>query len=378
VDSTDSNRAARIHPLTSLRFFAAILVVFFHTLPEGAPGFPPGSFQWRSLSIWFASVSFFFFLSGYILAVVYLRGDNPLNSRKFWVARFARIYPLFLVTLVLATPSVLLPRIATYGFKKGSLMTLGTFCIHAVMLQAWIPRLGRTIDGPNWSLSVETLFYLTFPFLGSLLWKLRGARILLAALLIYLVNLVVVRAVSPILGENFAGMFPLLHLATFLLGILLARGQEEARNLSKARPVRPWQAYSALLIAIAGYVAVVDNLDHIPHLYVTDGLLAPVFACVIWGFSSADTQIARLFSLSWLVILGDASYGLYLIHDPIWRVFDRLHAQERPVLYLLYLGTSIGLSVLSFYFMEAPARRWLLRRLAVVPRETLEEASDAQ
>jgi peptidoglycan/LPS O-acetylase OafA/YrhL len=379
VDPGTSKRAARIHPLTSLRFFAALMVVLYHTLPSGTPGFSPSGFLGQSRSIWFASVSFFFFLSGYILAVVYLRGDKLLDRRKFWAARFARVYPLFFVTLVLATPSELVPHIATYGFSKGSFMTFRIFCIQAVMLQAWIPQLRHPIDFPNWSLSVETLFYLTFPFLGSLLWKLRGARIWVAALLIYVVNLVAVRTVAPMLGGDYSVFFPLLHLATFMLGILLARWQERTINPSHVPPVQHWQVYAALLIAIAGYVGVVGNLSHIPKEYVADGLLTPVFACIIWGFSSTDTRIARLFSLSWLVILGDASYGLYLIHIPVWEeIFVRLHAQEKPIMYLLYLGTCIGLSVLSFYFMEAPTRKWLLRRLAVVPRETLEEASDAQ
>lgn len=52
------------------------------------------------------------------------------------------------------------------------------------MLQSWTPRF-EVIDNPNWSLSTETFFYLAFPLLGVLLWELRGARIWIAALLIY-------------------------------------------------------------------------------------------------------------------------------------------------------------------------------------------------
>jgi len=44
----------------------------------------------------------------------------------------------------------------------------------------------------------------------------------------------------------------------------------------------------------------------------------------------------------------------------------------------LYLGTCIGLSVVSFYYFETPARQWILRRLHTRTKETMEAASDAQ
>jgi len=81
----------KVHPLTSIRFFAAFYVVLYHT----RWGVTPGSALDQSLSMGTASVSFFFLLSGYILALVYLRDGQPVPKRKFYVARFARIYPLY-------------------------------------------------------------------------------------------------------------------------------------------------------------------------------------------------------------------------------------------------------------------------------------------
>lgn len=372
-------QAARIHPLTSVRFFAALMVVLFHSFPVALPGFPPGALGQRWLSTWSVSVSFFFFLSGYILSVVYLRHGQPVNRRNFWAARFARIYPLFFATLVLDTPDVILWRIPVYGLKKAVLLTGWTFLFDLSMLQAWAPHF-RMICGANWSLSVEALFYLLFPFAGPALWKLRGKKLWLAALAIYAAGLAVAGAAGGRLDEFSAGVFPPLHVPTFLLGILLARWQQEVRERPQGTPAPNLHQYGVLLVALLGYVLVVANVGtHIPILLVYDGLLAPVFACIIWSLSFADSLIARLFSLPWLVVLGEASYGLYLIHGPVWWYFYWIFGFEKVrIWYPFYLCSCIGLSVLSFYFLETPTRKWLLHRMAVRPRETMEAASDAQ
>lgn len=73
----------RILPLTSLRFFAALFVVFFHTTPLALRARLPGVIA-QTLGLGFTSVSFFFTLSGYILAIVYLsRGGLSREGGSF-------------------------------------------------------------------------------------------------------------------------------------------------------------------------------------------------------------------------------------------------------------------------------------------------------
>lgn len=379
MDPAPKSQMGKIHALTSLRFFAALMIVLFHSFPVVFPGFPSGILGERWLSTWPVSVSFFFFLSGYILSVVYLREGKPVNKRNFWAARFARIYPLFFVALAMDTPNVIVWRIPVYGLKKALLLTSGTFLFDMSMLQAWAPHL-RRICGVNWSLSVEAVFYLIFPLAGPILWKLRGKKVWLAALAIYAAGLVLVVAVGGRFDADFSGVFPLFYVPTFLLGILLARRQKEVQSRPRWAPSPIWNLYGPLLVGTIGYILVVTNAKvHIPIVVVYDGSLAPVFACIIWAFSYADSWIARWFSASWLVVLGEASYGLYLIHGPIWWYFYWVfHFKRVWTWYPIYLIICIGLSVLSLYFFETPTRKWLLHRMAVRPRETMETASDAQ
>jgi peptidoglycan/LPS O-acetylase OafA/YrhL len=78
------------------------------------------------------------------------------------------------------------------------------------------------------------------------------------------------------------------------------------------------------------------------------------------------------------VVLGEASYGLYLIHIPVLHLFLQLGWVRVPMLFPAYLAIAIGLSVLSFYYFETPTRRWLLQQRKIHVKETMEMASDAQ
>jgi peptidoglycan/LPS O-acetylase OafA/YrhL len=70
-------------------------------------------------------------------------------------------------------------------------------------------------------------------------------------------------------------------------------------------------------------------------------------------------------SAKWLLVLGEASFALYLIHMPLYTIMRRLIEGLGGAGLLLYLVTCIGLSVASIYWLEIPARRWILDRLQV-------------
>src|SRR5260370_7164480 len=90
----------RLPALTSLRFFAALHVVFFHFLAFKI--LPSEGWLGQISSIGYVGVSFFFVLSGFILVYTYAGRDTP--ARDFWRARFARIYPAFAFSLLLTGP----------------------------------------------------------------------------------------------------------------------------------------------------------------------------------------------------------------------------------------------------------------------------------
>ena len=370
-------RPEKLHALTSLRFFAGLFVVAYHTLMiDRFPDIvPPDSFLGHFFFLGCVSVSFFFLLSGYILSMVYLVAGRAIRTGAFYRARFARIYPLYFLTLIVDTPNLLLPRIARYGLASALGKTAVTFLGNAVMIQAWIVAV-RGINNPNWSLSVEAFFYLIFPLAGVALSRLRGVGFWLTAAVIYVGGQAAVLIAVPHIAVSTSEILVPLHVSTFLLGILLASWQIRSRRAVRRTSHGAVSLVAAL--ATAAFLAVVVFYSSIPNETIHDGILAPIFVCYIWAFSHSDWLPARLLSARWLVVLGEASFGLYLIHMPVLHVFEHAGWSRMPAMYPVYLGTCVALSVFSFYYFETPMRKWILKRGDRHVKETMEMASDAQ
>ena len=194
--------------------------------------------------------------------------------------------------------------------------TTASFVASVLMLQAWFWRF-RGIDFPNWSLSVETLFYAIFPFIAVALWRLRGTRLWLSMAGIYIIGQAMVLIVASHVNRTAVGSFPLLHVSTFALGILLARWQTLDEQGSLWRPAKPVVVYAVVAAATAAF-ATLFLFPQIPEWSKNDGLLAPIFCAYIWSFAQPGNLLTALFSARWLVLLGEASYGLYLIHIPFY------------------------------------------------------------
>ncbi len=365
MSSTLPSRSATAIPdasrsLTSLRFLGALYVVFYHTLDPMAgpvsryPGVP------RILSLAYGALSFFFFLSGYILSVAHLVANRNIeDKRRFYVARFARVYPLFLLTLVLDTPDWFVAHARSFGGYVAAIgPTAGVFLEHVFMLQAWIPW-QRGIDRPNWSLSVEAFLYILFPFAAIEIWKLGRKGIVIFAAGLWLVQQVVVFLAAPHLSADTLMFLPVFHMPTFLLGMSLARWQqldtERIQSWSNAFVV---SLFLLSMILSAGFL-VWPGI--VPKQILNDGILAPIFALLILSVSVNGRTPAKLLAVWPLRELGDASYALYLFHVPIFHLVQRLHLPHLWSLYILYLAVCIGISVLSFHFFETPWRARISR-----------------
>jgi peptidoglycan/LPS O-acetylase OafA/YrhL len=359
----------RIYPLTSVRFFAASLVLFHHSVriflpvfsgrgvhrvPEDMAGIVSLAFP--------VSASFFFFLSGYVLSCVYLHNAQIVDKKKFFAARFARLYPLYFIVLVLDTPELLVSEVQRHGMKIGLTKTAEIFTANVAMLQVWNGSRLLRINHPSWSLCVEAFFYVCFPLLGVLLGRLRGAWVWMTALALYAGGQALVWGMRPYLGVRTVLTLPPLHLSTFALGILLARWQTMQLERKDKAQIRVWQVSTVLGLSAGGLLGSVLLIPFfgVPAPY-NNGLLAPIFAGFVWALSVIPTQLSRWLCGRWLVALGNASYALYLIHMPILSMF--LHFRwVTHAFYPVYLALCVGLSLLSFRHFETPARLWLLER----------------
>ena len=166
-DGASANAQQRRRPipaLTGLRFLAALFIVVYHEAPDHIPH-PPrliGNF----LDAGHVSVGLFFVLSGFILVYNYAPavGRRQRSPRSFLVARFARIYPVYLLGIALALPRFWQTVHESLTVRSSLVHTSTVTGASLLLIQSWFPSMAYQLNGPGWSLSAEAFFYLTFPF----------------------------------------------------------------------------------------------------------------------------------------------------------------------------------------------------------------------
>jgi peptidoglycan/LPS O-acetylase OafA/YrhL len=350
-----ADKRSPLPALTGIRIFAAYYVVMYHTGAGyfGRHGAPAAVL--RFLDKGYLAVSLFFILSGFILVYTYQgKISGAENILRFWEARFARIYPVYLLALGLMVPFA---KTITGGQRMAVLL----------MLQTWIPGrpdLQGAWNFPAWSLSVEAFFYLTFPliFLALNRMSLAGLRRLVALLL-------AVIAIGDLTRPAGLWYFAVTWVRYVPLPIFRVPEFTVGMALGLAFLRGPAWRHSGIVSICALLGAII--LLSLPLGAWTSVVVIP-FAVLLLSLAHQSGPIARILSGRMLVLLGSASYAVYLLQLPT-RIYTRLlfaqilHAPHNLDAFLSPCFLLI-LSVLVFLFWEEPARKFLRRSFGLRPR----------
>lgn len=285
--------------LTSLRFFAAMMVFLYHT----AHLFPWPHWPWLStlLGSGFSGVSLFFVLSGFLLAYNHQTVPSP---GRFYLLRFARIYPLYLFAFLCSLP---------FAFHQlGPRLTTVAGITDLLLLQTWFPSLVDRINTPAWTLSVEAFFYALFPLLLAPLSRIRRQSLAIALLWLLAITpgLLLHHAIP---ARTIPALSPLLHtppfrLCEFLLGMLLGiRYRRQPTHTANPTPA---------LAALALSLAILFTRPFWPLESFRDGLLALPFGLLIYALAGLRS---RLLTTPFLQLAGESSYAFYLLQLPFFR-----------------------------------------------------------
>lgn len=331
--------------LQVLRAVAALAVLFHHMAPHWQT-----SAQLAFTTPWmhwgFAGVDVFFVLSGY---VVYQSADKASHVwNAFLLRRALRIYlgywPVLALTALLAA--------VTHRWPSASVMTRSALLLQPNLFENWVPT--------AWSLTYELYFYLWVALvcLFAPRWRLPVMAVAAVALLAWNLGWYVL-AYEVVYGGQQPWRFTLTGLgAEFLAGAIWAHVRRRHAWLGSAR-LAPWfLALGALLLA---YGFGVGSLS--PMYDRVEGMRAITFG--VAGFGALLVALA-LADRGWrapagLVRLGDASYGLYLLHPLLLSVMGYLrfhhvpHTSWAQNLFLLLMPVGIGaVSLLWFRWVERP------------------------
>ena len=344
--------------LTGLRFFLALWVILHHLtghkmmLEQWELGLP--ALAQSIIRGGYLAVQTFFILSGFVLAQSCARTTWNRNSLiRFGMARFARIYPAYLLSMLVVSRFVIetLQQPGRTIYQKAVL--LGDY---GFVLLGWMGSLNVGWNTPAWSLTCEIFFYLCFPLL--FLW-LRNAGLL------KLLGALALAIVVPVLLANAhvpPYWKPIHHLGDFTAGIaaaglfdLLCRRVPRARN-------------NGLLLVLAAFVAGVVLISQ-PRLL--DGMpfdlntaLRPLNVAALIGLALGGGFIADFLSTKPAEYLGKASYSMYIMHVPLlwWYsryAFHKLGPAPHGLTAFVFLTGVITASSLVFSYVESTANLWL-------------------
>jgi peptidoglycan/LPS O-acetylase OafA/YrhL len=369
--------------LTSLRFFAALMILCVHSFQ----GFGIDiTFRGQAPATW-QGVSCFFVISGFIM--VYVHSSLPdFESRvRFWVARLARIWPTHFVSFlafVLVFPACLMLPDAL----RNALLNLG-------MIHSWFlsQPTYSSYNTPSWSLAVEMFFYACFPFLLQNLkttwkWKL-VASLVLALSQIALCTYKIYphfesfgTAVPPLLNID-----PLSRVFEFMLGMAVGLYFLQSNFLSDKSALQTtlWEIFATVLVAASIAMPIWwQSNQHMLYLEPFRGWMhycgvAPAYGLMVFMMARARGLVSRILEWRPLVFLGEISYSTYLFHYPVL-LFFLIHFPKfiaRNNLWfveLVWLSAVVAVATVNHKLVEVPARKLIIGLYASTKYARVERA----
>lgn len=371
--------------LTPLRGIAAMLTVIFHVnLFLGNGLAPTGSTM--LISRMYLMVDFFFILSGFIMCHVYGNlftvSVKKKDFKKFTIARFSRVYPLHFVTLMyvillffvssrLGIPEIQSIQIADNWYTVITNLLL----LQSMNLHNWF-----TWVHASWSISTEWWAYMLFPFLVRPFMKLGSTARLMVCLACFggylcityfLVPLVTVppeisfaRIDPTLLSVNVAYQYGFVRcLCGFVLGMMMYQGFtiEWAKNILG-------NGLTMLMLALAIFTCM--------HFGLPDVITLSFFPFLLLAGAYGSAGINKILNLKALQRLGDWSFSIYLVHQPLLYTVTNVMLHFNPALAnsassgpppapdilqswitcAIFIALVLLISYLTYRFVENPAR----------------------
>jgi peptidoglycan/LPS O-acetylase OafA/YrhL len=317
-----------IASLDGLRFIAAGTVLFSHgyfylLLFQQSSSITGYNAPFVALAN--VGMTLFFVLSGFVIHYNYgFSVSLPGGVRAFFVARFARLYPLFLLVFVIST-------VEAFRTADGKVDLLGPIPLYLTFTQSWwfwvfgeraASEAYSNATGLMWSLSTEAFFYLCYPLLAQPLRRLVGTRLVIIGCIVAVIGAGLAYQLTEYRGylDNWAALYtgnpqaahvfahwliynsPWIRIFEFLIGAVTA----QFAMTTRVDPARAMIAGSAALaVIVVAYVY--TNAARLPLSGAITTCIAGPFG-IVMGVSAVKGQVfSRILSNRWMVFGGEAS-----------------------------------------------------------------------
>jgi peptidoglycan/LPS O-acetylase OafA/YrhL len=364
-----SEKAVFFPGLNTVRFMAAFLVLINHIEEfKRYLGLPNLTHLHAIHFLGRLGVILFFVLSGFLITYLLLMEKEKFQTidiKNFYIRRILRIWPLYYLMLILSL--FIFPYIS--GMQIENWITASEISLPVILTCVFfLPNL-TMISFPlipffsqAWSVGVEEQFYLIWPFLLRKFKKI--ARVLFAIILI----LFVIRI----------GLFPIikfkLHLWNdtiktaktffddFLIDTMAVGGLFAYAHFSKSKLISFFYHPAIQLTAYAVMVYFMFTGNPLPWVIqsyqqnFTSLMFALLFGVLILNVSTNPKMNAGWFNNAVFDYLGKISYGIYMYHSIFIvltiKIMVHYDALNTPLLYVVSILSSIGISALSYEYFE--------------------------
>jgi peptidoglycan/LPS O-acetylase OafA/YrhL len=320
-----------------LRFGLAFYIAVFHTA-HLYPVVQSHAWLYHFTRLGNFATTGFLMLSGFLLTHAYIAkaGRFVHAPRIFFINRFAALYPLHLLTFLLAFALALtdmrapgrilapIPETANgYTVLPWSGVAINAL-LHLTLTHAWNPFHDVLFNGPSWSISALAFFYLLFPLVATPLFHYRRRKLALAVTGV----LFVAPAVAAWrFGWNGTIAFEVLHhnplarLPLFLAGIVLY-GHFYFERKDTLLHTAAGKSCVAVMIVVALWVAAIyGEASTQSRFFVENGLYYLPALGMLWLAALSDRRWSER-QRYWASRLGRASLSMFLIHLPLFHVID--------------------------------------------------------
>lgn len=361
-----------ITSLTPMRGLAALWVMFFHLdviifyrefgsfFPHDGSGIISRGYLW---------VDFFFLLSGFVMCHVY--GESLTSNfgkathiKSYLWARFSRIYPLHLFTLILLIPFAIIFPILSPKVVDGSWQTFFAWSAlfdNLLLINSMNQHTYLSWNILSWSIGAEWWSYIAacfiIPFVFQKTW-LRGIIVSFIALSV----LVILVKFKGNLDITFDYGW-IRCLGEFGLGVVLY--QIFQKNIGKEWLSKSISYLFALIITVLIF-----------HFKWNDLFIVPTFAILLLTTAHNNSIVKKVLESKGFRYLGDMSYSIYLMHGVWFMVFwnflpylrsnygiDKFDTPMKIIYVVLFTGLTILSSHFTYRYVEIKARE-LLRKCA--------------
>ena len=344
-----------------LRGICALAILIFHYQHFFYVGTGSTIFDRSSLPFYFIfslfydsgylAVQIFWCISGLIMTHSYVNRKHT-SAKEFTVARFARLYPLHIFTLlvVAALQKISFQRLKTFQIYGSN--DFFHFLLSLFFVQSWGFEKGYSFNGPTWSVSLEVMIYIVFFFVISFLARFR-VLVPIAVLIIYKlsVNIELISLFRNCLAYFFFGV-GVYFCSTFVI-------EKFSRSLI------------VLILVIEAFVFLaLRNLDLISFDSGGNGYIWGTAFLVFFVAQIDGSRLAPL--LIKAKILGDLSYSVFLWHVPIQITIKLVQAKYsidnsiayNKLFFIFFIALTYFVGYLSYRFIEQPAQRLIRKRFA--------------